>query len=334
MVRARYYDGRTSQAREVVLSRQAGELAVEGEGVRRLVPLREVQISEALARAPRVLSLPGGARCEVEAGATLDLLLELLGHREGRVSQWQRRWGLALASAFATLALAAAGYRYGLPRLAEGVAKGLPETWVQLLGTRTLETLDGAIFEATELDGEVRERLAARLAALRPPAGDPPAYTLHFRSAGPLGANAFALPGGEIVVTDALVRLAKSDEEVLGVLAHELGHLHERHALRGLLQASAVGMLVAVWLGDVGSLASALPAFVLEARYSRDFEREADRYAAELLRANGQGTAPLADLLARLEAEPGGPQGREGLAAYLSSHPATSERIRELSRGD
>ncbi len=334
MVRARFYDGRTSQAREVVLSRQAGELAVEGEGVRLLVPLREARISETFARAPRVLELPGGARCEVEPGAALDLLLELLGHDEGRVSRWQRHWGLALACAFATLALAAAGYRYGLPRLAEGVAKGLPEEWVQLLGAHTLAALDEAVFEATELDGEVRDRLAARLAALRPPAGDPPAYTLHFRSAGALSANAFALPGGEIVVTDALVRLARSDEEVLGVLAHELGHLRARHALRGLIQASAVGMLVAVWLGDVGSFATALPAFVLEAQYSRDFEREADRYAAELLRANGLDTTPLADLLARLEAEQGGPQGREGLAAYLSSHPATSERIRALSRGD
>jgi predicted Zn-dependent protease len=91
-------------------------------------------------------------------------------------------------------------------------------------------------------------------------------------------------------------------------------------------------MLVAVWLGDVGSLATALPAFVLEAQYSRDFEREADRYAAKLLRANGLDSAPLADLLARLEAEQGGPRGRQGLAAYLSSHPATSERIRELRR--
>jgi predicted Zn-dependent protease len=334
MVQARFYDGRTSQAREVALSRQAGDLAVEGPGVRLLVPLREVRISEALARAPRVLELPGGARCEVEPGPALDLLLELLGHREGHVARWQRRTGLALACAFATLALAAAGYRYGLPRLAEGVAKGLPEEWVRLLGGHTLAALDEAVFEATELDAALRERLAARLAALRPPEGDLPAHALHFRSAGALGANAFALPGGEIVVTDALVRLARSDEEVLGVLAHELGHLHERHALRGLIQASAVGMLVAVWLGDVGSLATALPAFVLEARYSRDFEREADRYAAALLRANGEETRPLADLLARLEAEQGGPPGGEGLAAYLSSHPATSERIRELSRGE
>jgi predicted Zn-dependent protease len=89
-------------------------------------------------------------------------------------------------------------------------------------------------------------------------------------------------------------------------------------------------MLMAVWLGDVGTLATALPAFVLEARYSRDFEREADAYAARVLAANGLGTQPLADLLVRLEARQAGPSERGGLGEYLSSHPATTERIRAL----
>jgi Zn-dependent protease with chaperone function len=334
VVRARYYDGRTSQAREVVLSRQAGELAVEGEGLRLTVPLREVRVSEALARAPRLLALPGGGRCEVDPGPALELLLELLGHREGRVSRWQRRSSLAVACAAATLLALAGGYRWGLPWLAESVAQGLPEAWVGLLGAHTLETLDETVFAESALDAGRRERLAARLAALRGPAGELPDHSLHFRDGGPLGANAFALPGGEIVVTDGLVELAASDEEVLGVVAHELGHVQERHVLRGAIQGSLVGMLVAVWLGDVGSFATALPAAVLEARYSRDFEREADAYAARLLVANGMDTRPLADLLVRLEARTGGPSGPPGLSAYLSTHPATAERLRALAGDD
>ncbi len=329
MVRARFFDGRTSQGREVLLSRQAGELALEGEGIALRVPLAAVEISEPLARAGRVLVLPDGARCEVLPGPGVDLLLELLGHREGRVSRWQASLRIALASAALTLALLAAGYSWGLPWLAESVAEALPEDWVQGLGSHTLEVLDEAAFEASKLDPGVQARLAARLAALQAPAGGLPGHTLHFRSSA-LGANAFALPGGEIVVTDGLVQLAHSDDEVIGVLAHELGHLRERHALRGLIQASVVGMLVAVWVGDVGTLASALPAFVLEARYSRDFEREADDYALRVLAANGLDTSALADLLVRLEASQGVPQDRGGLAEYLSSHPATAERIRAL----
>jgi Zn-dependent protease with chaperone function len=330
MVRARFFDGRTSRAREVVLRPQGSLLVVEGEGVLLQVAPQEVRVGEALARAGRTLALPDGATCEVEPGPDLDLLLELLGHREGSVSRWQRSLRISLVCAAATLALLASAYRWGLPWLSERVARALPEEWVQQLGAHALDALDETAFEATELPGETRERIAARLAALRAPWGELPAYSLHFRSGGSLGANAFALPSGEIVVTDALVELSLRDEEILGVLAHELGHLHERHALRGLIQSSVVGALVAVWVGDVSSIATALPAAVLDAKYSRDFEREADAYAQALLRANGEDTRPLAEFLARLEAAHGGPGTSPTLLAYLASHPATAERIRAL----
>ena len=316
-----------------MLRPQGSLLVIEGEDVRLQVAPQEVRVGEALARAGRTLALPGGATCEVEPGPDLDLLLELLGHREGRVSRWQRSLRIALVCAAAALAILAGGYRWGLPWLSLRVARALPEEWVQRLGAHTLDALDETTFEATELSGETRERIAGRLAALRPAQGELPPHSLQFRAGGPLGANAFALPGGEIVVTDALVRLALRDEEILGVLAHELGHLHERHALRGLIQSSVVGALVAVWLGDVSSIATALPAAVLDAKYSRDFEREADGYAQELLRANGADTRPLAEFLERLEAAEGRPGQPPALLAYLASHPATAERIRRL-RGD
>jgi Zn-dependent protease with chaperone function len=201
------------------------------------------------------------------------------------------------------------------------------------LGAHALEALDRAVFEETRLPPERRRALAERFAALLPPGGEAPRYALHFRASEPVGANAFALPSGEVVVTDALVALAESEEELLGVLAHELGHLHGRHSLRGLIQGSIVGILVGLWLGDVSAFATGLPAFVLQAKYSRDFEREADAYAAALLRANGLGTRPLADLLARLAASHGEGDAGASLAAYLSSHPATEERIRALAEG-
>jgi Zn-dependent protease with chaperone function len=332
MVRARYYDGRTSRAHEVVLRPQAGELAIEGEGVALRVPMAGLEVGEPLEGAPRTLALAGGARLEAEPGPALDLLLEVLGHHEGHVSRWQRRWSIALASALAALALLAGGYRYGLPWLADEIAQGLPEEWVQRMGAHTLEALDRTVFEETQLAPERREELAARFAALRPPEGEAPHHVLHFRASEGVGANAFALPSGEMVVTDALVALAESDEEVMGVLAHELGHLHGRHSLRGLIQGSIVGILVGVWLGDVSSFATGLPAFLLEAKYSRDFEREADAYAAALLHANGLGTRPLADLLERLAASHGEGEADASLAGYLSSHPATAERIRALSQ--
>ena len=98
-----------------------------------------------------------------------------------------------------------------------------------------------------------------------------------------------------MIVTDDLAALG-SDEEVVAVVAHELGHLHELHSLRQLIQASVVGGATAYWLGDMSGLAAGLSAMVLETKYSRDFEWQADEYAARLLRAErGQRARPRED---------------------------------------
>jgi Zn-dependent protease with chaperone function len=150
-----------------------------------------------------------------------------------------------------------------------------------------------------------------------------------------LGANAFALPGGSIVVLDELVSLADNDQEILAVLAHEMGHISEKHALRQMLQASVVGLAMAWYIGDVSSLLAAAPTVLLQTRYSRDFERNADTFAAEMLRANGIPASRLADILQKLEAahqtETTQISAKSAKAMdYLSSHPNTEERIDRL----
>jgi Zn-dependent protease with chaperone function len=137
-----------------------------------------------------------------------------------------------------------------------------------------------------------------------------------------------ALPSGMIVVTDELIALARDDRELLGVLAHEAGHVERRHGIRLVLQHSALGLLAAWLVGDVTSLLAVAPATLLQAKYSRDFEREADSYAADLLRARGISPGMLADLLERLEQVQPGPSST--VLSYASSHPATEERLDAL----
>jgi predicted Zn-dependent protease len=156
-------------------------------------------------------------------------------------------------------------------------------------------------------------------------------YRLELRSSKRLGANAFALPSGEVVVTDQLVELAKKDDELVAVLAHEIGHLRQRHGLRRLLQDSATVLLIAAVTGDltsIVSLASALPAILLQAKYSRDFEREADEFALDYMKRHDIPPESFGAILLRMEE-------RRGAAAdipdYLSTHPATRERA-ERSR--
>ena len=137
--------------------------------------------------------------------------------------------------------------------------------------------------------------------------------------------NAMALPGGRIVVTHALIQRASSPEALAGVLAHELGHLLDRHPEQGLLRA--LGLAGVVQLATGGSDFASATSLLAGLAYSRQAEREADGHAIRLLAAAGVATEGLAGLLEDL-ARADGPEP----LSFLSTHPATEERLRQLRR--
>ena len=138
-----------------------------------------------------------------------------------------------------------------------------------------------------------------------------------------IGPNAFALPSGDIVLTDEMVALMPDDAAIMGVLAHELGHLQQRHLTRRIIQTSAVGAGAALLFGDVSTVVATLPPLLLDLKYSRDVEREADDYAIAMLRQNGIALEHLAQVFVALgKLDQGTP--------YLSSHPASTERIARI----
>lgn len=337
---AAYFDGRTARRHEVYLTVSGEQLRVSGGMVDFAVPLASCRLGEALGGAPRLLTLPQGAYCEVSAGgstAAQDALRALAGalepaaRGEGLAVRLQRRWTWTVASLMLTVALLAAGYQWGLPWAAAKVAPLVPAAVSRHISELAMQALDGPLLQPTALSADRQKALRDRVAATLGHQAGVPAYTLHFRAAPRVGANAFALPSGDIVVLDPLVKLAKDDDEIVAVVAHELGHVAYRHSLRQLMQSSVVAFVVGVYLGDVSSLASGLGALVLESRYSRGFEFEADRYGAQKLLAAGIPPQTLGTMLARLEASHGSP-GKDGggQGDLLASHPDTAARIAAL----
>jgi Zn-dependent protease with chaperone function len=341
-VAADYYDGRSARAHKVTLTLAGDRLRVTGGAIQREEPLHALRVSEPMGAAPRLVSFPGGAHCEVRDHAAFGALLERSGHEDGWVVRMQQRWRAALASVIVTAIALVAGYYWGLPALSEWIAFKVPENMLRQLGSGTLELLDRGALQPTKLPVKQQRELRLAFNRLVAPSGAKARHDIVFREGRGIGANALALPDGTIVVTDELVKLAGNDEEILAVLAHELGHLDRRHSLRMLIQGSIVAFVVAWYLGDVSSVAAGFPALLLQLRYSREHEREADRYAAALLKANGISPRRLGDMLARLEAAHRGaaddsvpPQEerrRRSIPDYYSSHPATQERIEALSR--
>lgn len=333
---ARYFDGASAQAHEVRVEIAGGRVRIAGAATRDYA-LRDAQISERLARAPRLIRFADGSYLEVADHTGLDRALRASGARASWVERWQNHWPAALAALLATVAAVAFGYAYGLPYFARVTAPLVPPQVEARIGADAMEWLDDNVFAPTRLPAERRERLSARFAQIAPQAPqEPRPYRIEFRS-GKIGPNALALPDGTLLITDEIVQLAGSDEAILGVIAHELGHLRERHLLRRLIASAVVGAAVTVLAGDASGVLTALPATLADLSYSRDMEREADRYAIALLRAHDVPLEPLAQLFEAMEQAraPRADKGARSSSAadwtrYLSTHPVTAERVREL----
>lgn len=336
MVNALYFDGVSARRQAVTLHAAPGSIEVRGEEGLRVEPLSGIRISSRLGNSPRLLYFADGSHCEVTDHEAFGLLLREAGLApHSLLSRLENSWRHALAATALFAIFIVVLIYWGLPLAAEVAAGRIPASVTLSMDAHFLDSVDKGMMQPSKLSDARQAELRKRFEGLRDADGLPP-HRLVFRSSPSIGANAFALPGGTVVVTDQLVKLADNDEEILAVLAHELGHVKERHPLRQLLQSSVVGFAMAWYLGDVSSLLAAAPTVLLETSYSRNFERRADSYAVNMLRTNGIAPTRLADILEKLEAshrETRNSKDNEPsshILQFLSTHPDTSERIRDI----
>ena len=329
-LRARYFDGKTSAAASVDLELFAqGRMVLHQGATIREFELSQLKISARIGNTPRRIYLPEGGVCELSANDALDQWLSHLKAHDlqHRVFRLERYWPQALAAFAIAAVLAWAGIRYGIPALAARAARVVPTSVDTVLGNQTLEILDHGWLSASQLDERRKAELERQFAQLTAGLDATHHYRLELRHGDKIGANALALPSGIVILTDELVALAQDPNEIAAVLAHEIGHVVHRHALRMLLQNSASAVLMMAAFGDVSSvshLAAVAPAVLVQAKYSRQFETEADDYAYDWLRQHHIATHYFGDLLKRLEKQGGGSK-----LNFLSSHPQTAERIRD-----
>ncbi|MBI5005486.1 MAG: M48 family metallopeptidase [Nitrosomonadales bacterium] len=341
-VAAAYYDGQTTAGKPVQLSIADGALLLRNGAQELRWPLAEVHVSERLGDTPRLLTYAGGGHCEVNDQAGLDKLLAQSGGGRDWLDVLHHSLPWAFAAVVLVVVVFFVSYKYLLPWGAEELAMRVPGSMLQKMGDSTLEALDKYMLKPSKLDEARQQALRDAYARLKTPLDPQLDYSIVFRSS-PMGANAFALPNGTIVMLDGLVELAADDNEILAVLAHERGHVERRHAMRMVLQSSAVGLLLAWYVGDVSSLLATAPAIIMQAKYSRDMEREADVYAEQTMNANGLSPCLLGTILDKMETahlakmkekHPEADAAKDDSAMdYLSSHPATAERMRLMCPG-
>ncbi|MCB1382738.1 MAG: M48 family metallopeptidase [Notoacmeibacter sp.] len=309
-----------------------GSVTLSADGMpERTFAAGHVTVAARVGSTPRRLTFPDGTVFETRDNDGVDALFP--PRHAARAVTWAERFHINLvAFVVIAVALVAATYRYALPVMVEVAVAVTPKAVPIALSQATLKALDKAAFEDSKLAKARQDGLTSKfraLAALTPRGAD--AYTLNFRKGGRIGPNAFALPDGTVVITDELIELARErDEMILGVLAHEIGHVEENHSLRQLYRAAGVAGLAMLIAGDLGSATEDIlvqGSALLTLSYSRDFERSADAFSVDLMRKAGHDPKAIAAFFELLVEK----FGKADLG-ILSTHPATPERIETVKR--
>jgi Zn-dependent protease with chaperone function len=334
------YDGQTSHRQDALIwAYRDGSLFLHSGGEQTRFAFSDILVSERIGHTPRRLTLPDGKFFETRDNAAVDELIRLFGTYGWQARVHRLETNLPLTAGLTVVAVMAAWLflAYGLPWVARETAYALPAGLLDNLSEHTLELLDLHMLQPSKLEAGVQARYQLHYESMTA-ALQGQRFRLLFRAGGGvIGANAFALPSGTVVVTDELVHLAKQDAEVVGILAHELGHVVNRHSMRQILQGSLLTLGAVLLTGDPSSIVALLPATLLELGYSREFEREADDYALAFLERSGFPTESYTTMLQRLEKEHSKRRETEHSthstthwSYYLSTHPPTPERIARL----
>ena len=342
-MQAHYFDGSSARAHTVTLSLRTEKkqryLHVQGDAVDLRVPWRKVQWPERTRHGIRQAYLPQGGHVQCNDSAAWDAWMASQGHSESWVVTMQQSWRWVMTGVACLLVAALAMQLWGMPVAARALVRLIPAEAEQRLGESTLSTLDGTLMHPSQLPRDAQIRITqafAEAVSHQDPARLRP-WSVVFRKSD-IGANALALPGGTIIMTDEMVQLVDGDTQVLtAVLAHELGHVQQRHGLRLLVQTSLLGAVGAIAFGDVSTLLATMPVLLGHAQYSRETEREADTHAVKILQDAGMSPLLMVKLFAALERQRH-PQGTTPAAnadkkpaAWLgtafSSHPSDQERI-------
>ena len=232
-------------------------------------------------------------------------------------------WSLAAAASIVLVVL------YGVPLAADRLAPLVPESFERRIGEVAERQVKMVFGEKVCSNPEGQAAFTKLVNTLRDAAGlDTSVQSNVLHSEIP---NALALPGGKMVLFDALLAKANNADEIAGVIAHELGHLKHRDNMRGLIYNGGTSFLIGLLFGDITGSSAVIFASrtLVTSSYSREAETGADTFSIEIMQKLGRPPKAMGELMLRVT----GKEGGKGLT-IISTHPLTEDRLARMSKED
>jgi len=311
-----YYDGQSSIAHPAKISYDDSFFIIETDSG---TFKKTGRFLARVGRAPQTIEFNDGGSFQSSEPALIKLKSELDGFD---LPFWlESKLRFALLSVLIVSSLMFYCYRYAFPTIAEKIALQVPESVNDRISQQTQDLIENSkTLTPSQLSFGEQFKIQTvfeKLKTIFPGMKLEPVL----RNGKEIGANAFALPNGHIYVTDQITTKL-SEEELLAVLCHEVGHVNYHHGLRSLIESSAISVFLLSVSGTIDW--TGLPLALLTSGYSRKFETEADDFSVATLKKNGMKPSLLADALKKIDKPD---KNTNHLFDWFLSHPSTQERI-------
>jgi|TARA_R110002033_G_scaffold802_9_gene7845 Zn-dependent protease with chaperone function len=295
--------------------------------------IESLSISSRLGNTKRKITLENGEVFMTDENDLIDLYLIQPLKKNSLLHKLESHLVLVFISILFTLFTVFSFFKWGVPYISGKLAFALPSELNTLISKNTLKTLDKHFFTKSKLLKQKKEQILISfnkdvLPHIKEKSFK---YKLHFRNWQINNTNipnAFALPNGDIVLTDEFIKLSKNNNEINSVIFHEIGHVVHRHGLKRIIENSFVSIFAMYITGDgtfFSDLGVGIGSLFLNTNFSRKHEIEADEFAFEMMLKSKINPKNFSSILERITLSRN--EEKETIFDYFSSHPTNKERI-------
>lgn len=318
---ATYYYGEEQYTAFVELSKSKLSIQINSNGEKRTIIWTYDQVKEDGLNAFTYPGVPKQS-LRIHSSETAQLLSQKIKKRSNPARAYKAATFIRVL--LVMIALAVLFYTYGVPWLAGKMANRFPISYEKKLGKQ----MYNAIKSNFTIDEERTQHINAFFKQLNIPSN----YDIHVTVVKNDIANAFAIPGGHIVVHTGILKGMRSYEELAALLSHEFTHVENRHSLKSIFREASSSIFLSLLFGNMEAVSSVLISNadnLTNLSYGRDLETKSDKNGAKLLAQRNINCKGFVHLFQLLQRE----YGQEP-PEYLSSHPNLDKRIKNIQNLD